>query len=305
MEKYIELFKNGYVNYANWVWNQITFNYSEPWWKNYFYYLIAISAFFFLLELVKPWRKEQPKFRKDFWLDFFYMFFNFFLFSLIIFNAASDVFVNLFNDFLDIFGINNLVAINVGQWPVWAQLALLFVVKDFAEWWVHRLLHTVPALWEFHKVHHSVEQMGFAAHLRYHWMENVVYKSIVYLPLAMIGFGIDDFFVVHIFAIAIGHWNHANFRVKIGPLKYILNNPNMHMWHHAYHMPESHPRGINFGLTLSIWDYIFRTAYIPHSGKDIKLGFPGLEKFPKSFVGQSLHGLGLKKGKKEESSKVI
>ncbi len=30
----------------------------------------------------------------------------------------------------------------------------------------HLLGHKVPILWEFHKVHHSVEQMGFAAHLR-------------------------------------------------------------------------------------------------------------------------------------------
>ena len=43
----------------------------------------------------------------------FYMFFNFFLFSLIGYNAISNVGVNLFNDFLSIFGIQNLVAIEV------------------------------------------------------------------------------------------------------------------------------------------------------------------------------------------------
>ncbi|HAZ26160.1 MAG TPA: hypothetical protein DCY95_17580, partial [Algoriphagus sp.] len=95
-------------------------------------------------------------------------FFNFFLFSLILYNSLSNVFVEAFNDFLGLFGITNLVAIEVNSWPVWGQFLLLFVVADFIQWNVHRMLHRVPWLWEFHKVHHSVEQMGFAAHLRYH-----------------------------------------------------------------------------------------------------------------------------------------
>ena len=43
--------------------------------------------------------------------------------------------------------------------------------------------------------------MGFAAHLRYHWMENVVYRSIEYLPLALLGIGLHDFFIMHIFTL--------------------------------------------------------------------------------------------------------
>ncbi|MEL7533772.1 MAG: sterol desaturase family protein, partial [Bacteroidota bacterium] len=166
---------------------------------------------------------------------------------------------------------------------------------DFVQWNVHRLLHAVPFLWEFHKVHHSVEQMGFAAHLRYHWMETIVYRSLEYLPLAMIGFGIDDFFTVYIFTLAVGHFNHSNIRVPLGPLKYIFNNPQMHIWHHAHDLPETHPRGINFGLTLSIWDYLFGTAVIPHDGKDIKLGFPGRESFPETFWQQITYGFRRKK----------
>lgn len=288
METYIDLIVSSYSGYANYLWYEIT----HPHWKNYFYWLIGVSLFFLLLEWAKPWRKNQAKFRKDFWLDFFYMFFNFFLFSLIIYNAASDVVVNLFNDFLGLFGIENLVALHLETWPVWLQLITLFVVRDFIQWNVHRLLHRVPWLWEFHKVHHSVQEMGFAAHLRYHWMENVVYRSIEYLPLAMIGFGIDDFFIVHIFTLAVGHFNHSNLRVNLGPFKYLFNNPQMHIWHHAKDLPDGHPYGINYGITLSLWDYLFNTAVIPHNGRDIELGFPGSENFPTSFVGQNLHGFG-------------
>jgi sterol desaturase/sphingolipid hydroxylase (fatty acid hydroxylase superfamily) len=286
MQKYLESFVNGYTGYANYLWQEMT----HPHWKNYFYWLIGVSVFFFALELLKPWRKEQPRLRKDFWLDFFYMFFNFFLFSLVIYNAASNVFVDLFKDFLGLFGITNVVAIEIASWAMWLQLLVMFVVRDFIQWWVHRLLHWSPVLWEFHKVHHSVEQMGFAAHLRYHWMETIVYRFIEYLPLAMIGFGIDDFFIVHIISLSIGHFNHSNFTVNLGFLKYIFNNPAMHIWHHAYEMPEDRKYGINFGISLSLWDYIFGTAHIPHTGRDIKLGFPGLEKFPKHFISQISHG---------------
>lgn len=293
----LQLIIDSYAGYAHYMWREIT----SPSWHNYFYWLIGISLFFFFIEWVRPWRREQPPFRKDFWLDVFYMFFNFFLFSLIIYNAASDVVVHFFNETLAAIGIPNLLAFEVMSWPIWAHLMFGFVVRDFVQWWIHRLLHEVPALWEFHKVHHSVEEMGFAAHLRYHWMENVLYRTLEYLPLALIGIGLRDFFIIHIFTLAVGHFNHSNVKLRLGWLKYIFNNPQMHIWHHAYELPKDKPHGVNFGLTLSVWDYLFSTSYIPYEGRDIKLGFPGVEKFPKDFFRQNLHGV-LKREKKNSQS---
>ena len=336
--KYWDLFVEGYKGYASYLWHEIT----HPGLYNYFYWLFGVSLFFLLLEWLSPWRKEQAKFRKDFWLDFFYMFFNFFLFSLIIYNAASMVVVNFFNDIiLGISGFDLQASNPMRYWPAWAILLTGFVVRDFVQWWVHRLLHTFERLWEFHKVHHSVEEMGFAAHLRYHWMENVVYRSIEYIPLALLGIGLYDFFVIHIFTLAVGHYNHSNISVSgrvtggiiggliglaiatgsfdiallgtdpgflwqlgafvasvgfgvvvLGPfMKILFNSPEMHIWHHVYDLPEGHPNGINYGITLAIWDYIFGTAVIPKDGRDIKLGFPGVEEFPQDFIGQNLHGI--------------
>lgn len=296
LEKYIHIIGEAYTGYGHYLWTEITFQYDyKPWWQNYFWMLVLVSLFFLVLEWSRPWRQNQPRFRKDFWLDFFYMFFNFFLFSLIFYNAMSDVVVQAFKDFLALFGMKNVVAIHIENWSIGVQLLALFILRDFIHWWVHRLLHRVDFLWQFHKVHHSVEQMGFAAHLRFHWMETVVYRTIEYIPLAMIGFGIDDFFIVHIIALTIGHWNHANFNMDIGPLKYIFNNPAMHIWHHAKELPQERRYGVNFGLSLSIWDYIFRTDYIPHDGRDIPLGFPGSEDFPSDLKSQMFYGLGRKK----------
>ncbi|MFK7946686.1 MAG: sterol desaturase family protein [Saprospiraceae bacterium] len=291
--EYLNDFINGYTGYANFLWQEITFGYDyKPWYQNYFYWLILVSLFFFSLEIARPWRKNQPKFRKDFWLDFFYMFFNFFLFWLIIYNAYSKVVVHALNDgIIALTGVDIQKSNPLNTFPYWSILLIGFLVRDFTQWWTHRLLHKVPKLWEFHKVHHSVKEMGFAAHLRYHWMETVVYRAIEYLPLALLGIGLYDFFIIHIFTLAWGHFNHSNIKVNLGPLKYLFNNPQMHIWHHAKEMPESHPNGINFGITLSIWDYIFKTDYIPHDGRDIELGFSDIEEFPDDFVGQITHGL--------------
>ncbi|MGB1217168.1 MAG: sterol desaturase family protein, partial [Saprospiraceae bacterium] len=188
-------------------------------------------------------------------------------------------------------------AINVASLPKWGQLLLMLILADFISYWIHRLLHRVPFLWEFHKVHHSVQEMGFAAHLRYHWIENVVYKTLQYIPLAMIGFGINDFIIIHIFNLAWGHFNHANTNISIGWLAYIFNSPRMHIWHHARNIPEGR-HGVNFGLTFSIWDYIFGTDYIPKDGRDIPLGFEDVEEFPKGFISQQVYPLKIVNKKK-------
>lgn len=287
MVKYRNIATESFIGYWNYLVHEIT----HPALNNYFYCLVGLSLMAWLLEIVIPWRKRQPIIRKDFWLDGFYMFFNFFIFSLIGFNALSNVVVELFHDFLGVLGITNVVAIQIQSWPVWSQLITLLVLADFIQWNVHRWLHRVPWLWEFHKLHHSVKEMGFAAHLRFHWMESVIYKSVQYIPLAMIGFGISDFFVVHILTLLVGHLNHANLNWSYGPLKYVLNNPRMHIWHHAKEWPRNRPYGMNYGLTFSLWDYLFGTAYVPESGRDIELGFSGDEKYPRGFARQVLYPL--------------
>ena len=288
MNKYQEILSNSYSGYFNYLKNELFSLHIE----NYFYGLILISLAVFILEIVFPWRKNQPIIRKDFWLDIFYMFFNFFLLNLIVLIALSNVTEQLFTDFLSLFNLQptSFQLLNLSNYPKVVSLLIFFLVSDFIQWITHRMLHRVPLFWNFHKVHHSVKQMGFAAHLRYHWMEPVIYKSMLYIPLAIIGgFSIQDVFIVHFFAITIGHLNHANLGWDYGFLKYIFNNPKMHIWHHSKQMPNKN--GMNFGITLSVWDYIFKTNYIPSDGRDIELGFEEDEKFPKDFLHQETYPL--------------
>lgn len=75
-------------------------------WDNYFYGLILISLVVWGLETIFPWRKNQSLFRKDFWLDTFYMFFNFFLLNLLVLIALSNAAAVIFNDILRIIGLS-------------------------------------------------------------------------------------------------------------------------------------------------------------------------------------------------------
>ncbi|MBO6606247.1 sterol desaturase family protein [Psychroserpens sp.] len=287
MEIYLDAFVNAFNGTLNWTWKSILFE--VPWYNNYFYGLIAISFIVWILEIAFPWRKNQSIFRKDFWLDAFYMFFNFFMFAIVI-SGVYKIIELLFAQ-VNI-TTKSLALIDMSEWPAALQLLLFFVLLDFVQWFMHVLLHRYRILWNFHKVHHSVKEMGFAAHLRYHWMENILYKPLkVFGVMLLGGFEPEQAYIVHFIAIAIGHFNHANIKITWGPLKYIFNNPVMHLYHHAYELPEG-KHGVNYGISLSVWDYLFKTNYIPEDSGTIEIGFKGDDKFPKGFLGQNTYGFG-------------
>lgn len=186
-------------------------------------------------------------------------------------------------------GLSSGPLVSFANLPLWLQFILFFLIYDFVQWCVHNALHRFPFLWRFHRVHHSVQEMGFAAHLRYHFMENIVYRLALYIFLSyLFQFKLEHTFWMYAATTLIGHLNHANIRLDYGPLKYLLNSPRMHIWHHAKALPASHPKGMNFGLTLSIWDYLFGTNYEPYEGRDIELGFEDVEQFPDNFIEQQI-----------------
>lgn len=267
----------------------------QPSFGSYFYWLVLLSAFVYSLEVIFPWRRNQKRIRKDFFLDSFYMFFNMFIIHFLGFKFISSFSEKSFRELLEFVNMGWLLGDRLINLPIILHLLVLFMLRDFIQWWIHRLLHKSDTLWEFHKVHHSVEEMGYAAHLRYHWVETVIYNSLQFIPLGVLGFTLNEYLSVFIISILIGHLNHANIRLPLGPLKYLFNNPQMHIWHHTKGLPKQFEKGCNFGLSLSCWDYLFGTAYIPEDGQENKLGFKGLKDFPKNFLSQILYGFGKKK----------
>ena len=121
----------------SYFWNQIT----HLSWDNPFYWLIGISIGVWCLELYFPWRKDQKAIRKDFFLDAFYMFFNYFFFYMLGFAAIAFLGEHFFIELLASVGIEHLVAFHIQNLPNWLQLLLFFILIDFTHWNIHRLLH--------------------------------------------------------------------------------------------------------------------------------------------------------------------
>ena len=255
---------------------------------SYVYWLAILSVVFVLLERVRPRYREQRVLRRGIITDLVYLVFNGHFLGVLLAHAAypAAAAVDSALGGVGLLGIVHLKA--VAELPTWAQFVIALLVMDLLHWGIHNLLHRVPFLWELHKVHHSIEIMDWFGSLRFHWGEVVVYKSLSYLPLAFLGVRGDVLLWLAVFNTAVGHFNHANLSVSIGPLRYLLNNPAMHIWHHTH--SDAGPINRNFGISLSLWDWLFRTAYLPERPPE-RLAFEGIEAFPSTAPGQVLHPL--------------
>lgn len=250
---------------------------------------LLISLLFVLLEWLLPRRGEQRQVRDGIVGDILHWAFNGYLFYYIYSIIAGFIFKE-FTVLLNAAGGGSLLDARLltGE-SLWLQFIILFLAQDFLMWCTHNLLHRIPALWAIHKVHHSITTMDWIGNMRYHWGEVIVYNSVLVLPMMVLGADPSLFIYINIFNTFIGHFNHSNLRVNIGPLKYFFNSPAMHLWHHDKDGPGSHNR--NFAIGLSVWDWIFGTAYLPKKDEPQEpraLGFAGIEEFPQNFAGQQM-----------------
>lgn len=259
--------------------------------RGYFFWLLVVSALCLVLERIRPWRREQKLLRRQFAQDLFWLFFNGHYAGILVASLAAFLFSWAVPAIDRVKSLNLLAA-----QPAWVQFLGFFLLKDFMEWGIHNLLHRVPWLWEFHKVHHSIEELDWIGNFRFHWMEIVVYQGLTYLPLIMLGVDGGVILVIAVAVTLVGHLNHSNLNLSWGPLRYVINSPRMHVWHHAHDWPSDRPAGMNFGIALSVWDWLFGTAYWPDEAaaprqQPQRLGFAGMERFPRGLVGRFLYPL--------------
>jgi len=248
--------------------------------RGYFFWLLAVSLFCWILERLAPWRTGQKAFRRQIGQDFFWLVFNGHYAGIALAFVGGWIVQQL----------KHLLGVPTPAWiplfassPLWVQFIVFLVFKDFLEYGIHNLLHRVPWLWEFHKLHHSIEELDWIGNFRFHWMESVVYQSLTYLPLVIV---LDPkspvILWIAIVATLIGHLNHSNLNFTWGPLRYVINSPRMHVWHHDVILRGQH--GKNFGVVFCLWDWLFGTAYLPvDKMQPAKLGFESMEKFPRAL----------------------
>lgn len=162
-----------------------------------------------------------------------------------------------------------------------ALTVILFVVDDFLRYVVHLAMHRVPELWEYHKVHHSAEELNFATAERFHPVETVLTSFAVVLgvgtanglfiaffgdkltPLTLFGANVFLF----LFNVVGGVLRHAPVWVSFGPQveKWVIS-PAMHQIHHS---DDPKHFDTNMGGSLAIWDRLFGTLYLANDRSEI------------------------------------
>ncbi len=273
-----------------------------PVYIKYYFWLISVSLLCFTIERFFPWRKNQKALRNGFTQDLFWLIFNgHYLGILLAFFSGYLI------EFLHLFLMNIGLPVPeslklVSNYPLYVQFIIFFIIKDFIEWNIHRLLHNIPALWEFHKLHHSIEELDWIGNFRFHWGEIIVYKSISYLPLVVLGVDERVIMLIAIIVTIIGDLNHSNLALSWGPLNYVFNSPMMHVWHHDV---DVHGKGgQNFGIALSVWDWMFGTAYWPKDkDQPEKLGFKTMATYPRGILKRLVYPI-IKFGENSGSEKI-
>jgi sterol desaturase/sphingolipid hydroxylase (fatty acid hydroxylase superfamily) len=254
---------------------------------SYAAWLAVLSVGVAVVERIIPARPAQRALRPGLGWDLAYLVFNGHFLGV----GLAAAFAATVGPALDVAGVSALLDRRwVSGWPLAAQAIVALAALDFVQWNVHRLLHAVPALWRFHQVHHSVRdgEMDWIVSFRFHWAEVVVYKTAQYVPLALLGFSGEALMIHAVLGTLVGHLNHANLDWGHGAWRYLLNSPRMHIWHHDADAKDAR----NFGIILSVWDWIFGTASMPtHPPR--RLGFDGDCAMPPDFFRRSLWPLRL------------
>jgi sterol desaturase/sphingolipid hydroxylase (fatty acid hydroxylase superfamily) len=275
-----DAFWKGFDEYADYTAN----SFANPSFYNPLIYLFFVYIATFFLELVLPKRLNySPVTRKGFWTDILYLIFIDFAFMLIGFYAVTSTIEYFTLKTLNHFGVHLPLVDLHHALPGWARFLVFFIVIDFLQWFAHFLEHRIGFLWQFHKVHHAQETLGFASTRHFHFGEYLVLKPAFWIPFGLLGFQASEYVIYYVWT---GYFltflSHCNIRMNFGPLKYIFITPETHYWHHSRNIPGKY--GVNYASSLVIWDLLFGHFYNPKDKKPI-LGIAEND-VPDSFLGQ-------------------
>jgi sterol desaturase/sphingolipid hydroxylase (fatty acid hydroxylase superfamily) len=175
--------------------------------------------------------------------------------------------------------------------PFWLAFPGVLLFAEFVFYWVHRWAHSTtnsrfPLLWMVHRTHHSGAHMNTSTYLRLHPLWYVIIPNAWTVGLALY-LGLTDAGAATIVLIAI--WNvvtHCAFRWDdpirrsraFGPafraLEHVIVSPGIHHTHHGFGRDGASYK--NFGVMLSLFDWMFGTLHIPE-GRPSRYGLPGHE----------------------------
>ena len=158
----------------------------------------------------------------------------------------------------------------------------LFLVSDFTRYWTHRFLHTIPFLWEFHKIHHSAKVLTPITFYRVHPVENLLFGLRYSLSIGLVtgvfiyffGAMIDIYAIlgvnvlVFVFSLIGSNLRHSHVAFSYPKfLERFFISPKQHQVHHSKKFFNK-----NYGGYLAIWDWAFGTLKFSKDVKVLKFG---------------------------------
>lgn len=167
--------------------------------------------------------------------------------------------------------------------PLLAQVGLAMILRDLAQYWLHRMLHG-RTLWPVHAVHHSAEELDWSTTYRFHPGDLAIYVAGVFAMVRLLGFSPAAVVIIGIFNMVMGPLAHANVNWTFGPFRYVLASPVYHRWHHV---KDPAIYNCNFAPNFPVIDLIFGTFYMPKGVLPQEYGVE--EKVPTNFIGQLVY----------------
>ena len=158
----------------------------------------------------------------------------------------------------DLIGLPTLRADFWDGTPLVLMCVIGIAIKDFADYWLHRAMHT-PWLWPTHAAHHSDTHVNAFTSYRVHVIE-YVFVQLGYMVLLTWLQMPETIPVVAAFLHLLNLYVHMDLDWGHGPLRYVLASPRYHRWHHA-DVPEAY--GKNLANVIPLYDVVFGTYYNP------------------------------------------
>ncbi len=217
--------------------------------KIQFFILAAVFILQYFFEHVFPENKKYNSLKNEL-RNFFIAMLN----ALLMFiPAALLIKVFIYSEAHQI-GLFHLITL-----PFYVEVALTILIMDLAMYGWHRVNHTLPVLWMFHRFHHQDEKMNTSTALRFHFVELLlsnIWKAGFFL---LMGFSFLPVLIYEITFFIIVLIHHSNINIsKSFDFQYrkLFSSPLMHRIHHSQIKEET---DTNYGSVFSFWDRIFGT----------------------------------------------
>ena len=152
-----------------------------------------------------------------------------------------------------------------------ALIATLLLFDLWMYWW-HRLLHRVPLLWRFHRMHHSDLAMDVTTTYRFHIGELLISACLRCGVFYIIGMNLTILLCYELIMTPVIAFHHSNFYLPTRldrMYRCVFTSPWMHWLHHSDYQPETDS---NFGTVLSCWDRLFGTYCMTDAPQQIRYG---------------------------------